>query len=708
MIESFNEFLKKSGYNEIFEKNNIGDDIPKVFTEDDFEKPDFVSDDKYIFKISSIVLKVLKRNFEKNWLVHPYIISVNGKKGSMIYSVNDRIYLILIRDGIEKEIVLFKENPLETNNSKSSLSLSTVKSNNGFSTLVDTLIGFIADMGSNVNEAFTVLKPEDIGTSVAGVGVKDIVSKIMGVGKLGKRDSDTAIPRECMVAFIKLFEKLSDKEIAQLMCEKWVNEVDDIRFNDVIKDVREELMVVQKALFTDKDGELPDLTSKTSSGVPTAFLNAQSKQVKIVHMILSACDYGMGDKGAFMRECWFWGAGKSGKILVELNSEGVYVVTETFEDMKGAIEELERNLKRVEVIAEAMLRCSQQGGGGGTLAKLEGKISTSRGFFISGISGVGKSYGIREAIRKTKAKEGVDFKYLDYSTPITLYKQMYRFNDMVLIFEETEAMLEDTSVSKMLKVGLSPDEQERQNFQSPASDAGKAKTSLGKKYNGWYDDSFLSRKERYYYDVGTVSDYDRRKMFKKIKKEIEDGEKRKSDGEGKLSPEDIVKAAMNRVEQEIPNQQETQFPAQFTFNGYVIMTTNKSTYAFATDKSLRENWAAIKSRFFTLDISPKYRVVWNWIKQKIDAEAKNPDIPDEMRLVPLKGKAQDATMENVVGFIDSIMEGAFNKNGEYYGAINLRTMSMLKKILMCEDNDRKDWEDFIKNKMHISTERTDF
>ena len=132
---------------------------------------------------------------------------------------------------------------------------------------------------------------------------------------------------------------------------------------------------------------------------------------------------------------------------------------------------------------------------------------------------------------------------------------MYRFNDMVLIFEETEEMLEDTSVFKMLKVGLSPDEQERQNFESPASDAGKAKTSLGKKYNGWYDDSFLSRKERYYYDVGTVSDYDRRKMFKKIKKEIEDGEKHKS--EGKLSPEDIVKAAMNRVEQEIPNQQET-------------------------------------------------------------------------------------------------------------------------------------------------------
>ena len=52
MIESFNEFLKKSGYNEIFEENNTGGDMPKVFTEDDFEKPDFVSDDKYILKIS--------------------------------------------------------------------------------------------------------------------------------------------------------------------------------------------------------------------------------------------------------------------------------------------------------------------------------------------------------------------------------------------------------------------------------------------------------------------------------------------------------------------------------------------------------------------------------------------------------------------------------------------------------------------------------
>ena len=68
----------------------------------------------------------------------------------------------------------------------------------------------------------------------------------------------------------------------------------------------------------------------------------------------------------------------------------------------------------------------------------------------------------------------------------------------------------------------------------------------------------------------------------------------------------------------------------------------------------------------------------------------------------------ESVQEYVDSNTDSIMEAALNKDGEYYGAINLRTMTLLKDILMCEDNDRKDWEDFIKNKMHISTERTDF
>ena len=43
MIESFNEFLKKSGYSQVFERNYM-EDVEVGFTEDDFKKGEGVFD----------------------------------------------------------------------------------------------------------------------------------------------------------------------------------------------------------------------------------------------------------------------------------------------------------------------------------------------------------------------------------------------------------------------------------------------------------------------------------------------------------------------------------------------------------------------------------------------------------------------------------------------------------------------------------------
>lgn len=87
--------------------------------------------------------------------------------------------------------------------------------------------------------------------------------------------------------------------------------------------------------------------------------------------------------------------------------------------------------------------------------------------------------------------------------------------------------------------------------------------------------------------------------------------------------------------------------------------------------------------------------------------AKNPDIPDEMRLLPVKGKAHDATLENVIAYIDSVMDGTIQEEGRVYGLMNFRVIAGIKDIVGSSKNTREYWEEYIKNKMLISSERLD-
>lgn len=698
MIESFNEFLKKSGYSQVFERNYM-EDVEVGFTEDDFKKPNFVIDDQHFLKYSSIVLKFLKRNFSKDWCVYPYIISANGKRASMIYAKDDGIYIVLTKIGIEKNVILYNQNPLEVDGLKSLISFSSLKG--GFLDVLNTLVGFIGDVNgginADINESISKLTKDDgsVKPGVSAVSVKGIVDAIMGEGAPGHRSTENAIPRHCMKEFLELFETMNDKEIAELMVTDWSD--------------NELLRTVQEKLFADKKTkQLPDLSSVSTSGVPNAVLNAQGRQVKIVHMILCGCDDFMPtDKAKQMRECWFWGGGKTGKLLVEMNARGEWIVSETLDDIVKGTRKLERLMNKVTNVTDAMLRCVQQGGGAGTLEDLRGIISGSRAMFITGLAGIGKSRGIQDAIDATKAKENVDYVYAQYSTPIQLYRQLYTYNGMVIIFEEGESMLEDEKTTQMLKFALSADEAERQRFIAPGADAVKATTSGGKKYNGWYDVSMLSRRERYFCDVGIVSDYERRKIFNKKLDALKKEEQKKSSEEPKIAERELVRQAMSETEAECSSRQEAQFPTKFTFNGYVIITTNKPISDFITDKSLRNNWGAISSRFEKIDISPTYKVVWNWIKGKIMDAAKNPDIPDEMRLLPVNGKAQDATLENVIAYIDSVMDGTVQDEGCVYGLMNFRVIAGIKDIVSSSKNSREDWEEYIKGKMLISSERTD-
>ena len=196
MIKKFDDFFDKSNQ-EIFENVNAGvlDDtvtLDSIDQEDaqDFVEPDMVSDDRYLSKISNIVLKHLKKRITSKFLVHPFVLNIDDKKCAMIYNTNS--YMILFKNGIEKEIVYFKSNPLLNGETKSEFSVSTRKL--GFLAMIRSLVDLISANSSTINEARSTL---EIGPAT---------KPISGLATVAKKCADS-LDDSVMAEFLKYYEK---------------------------------------------------------------------------------------------------------------------------------------------------------------------------------------------------------------------------------------------------------------------------------------------------------------------------------------------------------------------------------------------------------------------------------------------------------------------------------------------------------------------
>jgi hypothetical protein len=220
-----------------------------------------------------------------------------------------------------------------------------------------------------------------------------------------------------------------------------------------------------------------------------------------------------------------------------------------------------------------------------------------------------------------------------------------------------------------------------------------------------------TRRERYYLEVGSISNYEKKKWIEKKINDI----KRKDDlmkkddkayaATGGLSDASIRLKAEQEFKAWEENEQNSHYPTQFTFNGFIINVTNKTLDEFSNDRRLKSHWGAISSRMSVIDISPRARVIWAWLKQKIYKSAEDKSIPDEDKLFPLVGRAENATLENVVNYIDLVMTGGENKNGNVYGKISFRTITNIRDYINSSENSENFWKKMIRQEMFISSER---
>lgn len=668
MIKKFDDFFDKSNqmvvessaqvaeseYEDI--ENGIAFDDEDLTEAEDFQAPRMVADNKYLSKISMIVVKHLRKRVSAPFMIYPFVLTINGKDCSMIQSQTSS--LVLFKDGVEKTIAYFKGNPLKEPGIKSDFAVSTRKL--GFLAMIRTLVDFVAtqfESDGKVNEARSTPEITPLSPKTLYVAYIPLCKKL---------NDTTKIPKDAMYEFLKYFEMYEDSEIKKMLC------------NDPAE-LPEALQIVQKSLATQKDGVTIDA-------------NAATRAVYVTHMALCGVTYGLGDKEAkALRDVWFWGGGKSGKLAIEFSASGGYVVKEAEDVMDSRVDELQRKMNSVYRAAEGVCKYIKSGGKD---ISMRGEIAKHRGILITGVAGIGKTVALNKAIRDTHLIENVDYKKMGNATTGAreVYHELYEGNNMLLIYDDTPDMFDTPSKVSLWKLAMEGDEANRMVM----SPDGEAKKSSRIFYNA--SDPDMTRQDRYFREIGRFTPYEKDEWIKKESKKIASEYKSRKGGEDSpLTAEGIKIMATKRFKEYEDNEAVSLIPDRFLFNGIIVYISNQTLSTFR--KSVKDHWDAISSRMEMIDISPTRKVVWAWLRKKIMADAADAAKPDALRILPIETSIK---IDDVVSHIDDIMEGKFNDESNVYGKINFRIIANIKDYITFES---PEWKQKILDNMLLNSER---
>lgn len=670
MIESFSEFNKRTPQN-LFEEASlpqVGDSYEDGVVLDSIdqeeleksEKPDIkmVSDSKILSKMTMYVIKVLRKSIKtENFLVNPYLLEIDGKECSMIYSLSKTMFFVIYREGINKVVTYFKENPVGVGDVKSELSVSTSKF--GITQAIQTLIDiFELNNDGKLNEE--VAPPKDD----PHIAWPTIYKKLY--------DGEDRVVQSFMAQFIKLYNSYTPAQIySNYLCNPDVTDeyIENIRFA---------------------------LTGKTDAA---SLSEATARRFAIaIHLLICGLT-GVADAitAAKLKKLWFFGAGKSGEIAID-SAEGVgYFVKEAQNLIDEKVDELQRKMDSVTKSAQGI--CKYIKSNGKDEVDMRRAMGLYRGLLITGVAGVGKTYSLKKEYRKLA--KNVD--YIEVGNKTTsareVYKDLCQHNNMLLIYDDTPDMFNTEQKISLWKGALEYEEQDR-CIVCPDGDA-RGNSSI---YYPTRDPGF-TRQDQYYREIGKFTTQEKEEWIEKRKKELRKYhlEKRKVERDY-MDLEFIEKYIKIKAQEDFKkhekNEAETLLPDSFIFNGIIVYISNKSLSGFRKD--VGDHWGAIKRRMKAIDISPTRKVVWYWLRRKIVEDMNNESIPNDLKILPVESEIPGYNLNEILKYIDDIVEGKYNNDVEIYGEINWGTIKNFREYLFYG---QEEWKESILQDMRIDAIR---
>ena len=305
----------------------------------------------------------------------------------------------------------------------------------------------------------------------------------------------------------------------------------------------------------------------------------------------------------------------------------------------------------------------------------------SRGLYVTGRAGVGKSYAVDETLKKNGMVKNRD--YIDVgngaTTATALYKTMYKYNGKLIILDDAANVVSGANRIAFWKSLLQT---------NPKETKWPRETATNGKTPAFYEVTGKTRQERYYAEIGAKSEEEKKEFFNKKKRmwrKSEDGDY------------DVYLKNIEDEWNELKKNTKPLIPDEFVFDGCVIvignMTPEELRQSVMKDGGKRD-WDAISQRFQPIEINPPSESLWKAIQKQIRTQqsTSEEELPDSMCLIP---------REYVDEFIDEVNMLLSGEEGPDYQNISWRMACQIGQALKGEKG-RRMWKSRLRAVMQTS------
>ena len=584
MIKSFKDFEDELKGQKIYEAEMIDDvreENEDVFKEEDVVVPEMISDNKFLLKISKIVLKRLEASGLGEFGVNPTIITIDDVPGVYFYNYDDpTMNIVICRNANGKHAYLFRKFVMGENN-VADLVLSTAKL--GFSDIIDQLI-------SN-------LTPNAIEEGL-------ICEWFEGSFNYSEKDVEKVANMDISVR----------QTIVNLLKDDSANGVSKKIFNNNTVEPFATLYAAIEGIY----GKVNQSNVKKVVDIFDRALNKKTDHTEVFN-VLNDCKFG-------------------GKTAITSMGGVSAMVDDDMEEFSDAYKkrveqdtkDYESSMERIYEMASAMCRYVKKNG---DLDDDDLSALPKRAMIITGKGGIGKSHSIERALKDEGMVEDRDYYNMTSgSTAVqALFKKLYDYNGKLLIFDDSGELFNSTYKLNMWKHALDPDVDK--------SDIELSRAAVGDKAGDgrMYVPAGKTRQERYFLEVGHSSLEEKSKFQKKRFAELEKKYREETGDHSTLTASqrsefnEIIATEWNQKEEE----KEPLMPNKFKYKGVIIIISNDTRDAFKKEVGVG-NWNAIVDRMRSFDLHPMAESIWAVIKKKLIDERDTPEeiLPSKMCMIP--------------------------------------------------------------------------
>ena len=572
-----------------------------------------VASDPFLKKLALIVLNVLGKSDVGNYAVYPDIVYIDGVPGVWFYNPdNKNKSIVACRDSYNKTIAVFSKFSIDGEN-EADVTYSSNKL--GFKAMMSNVVSYL--QGEPVNEA----------RFAAGYGPKHIgmvkelsdVAREYIVGLLTKAGKPGPVVRE-----IDRGEATGDP-----VCKEIVT-----KFPGTI------LKYCVNIIWDAMNDTYPELR-----GI-----------LKPEHV--------SGGKGGSTEVTTTFGE----KYDVEAYEEKLKMEHEKWLD--DQTEEYDAATQLISDIVDTFCHYVKQNG---VLNADDASVFTSKGLYITGGAGVGKTYAMFETMKKNNMVEKKDyFEFANGATDVdALYRTMYKYNGKLIILDDAANVVSGNKRIAFWKRIL-------QTKPVPVRMPREARSDNG----DYYEVGKKTRQERYFAEIGQKSDTEKEEYAKKRRKDLSSAEY--SDREA------IIKAEWD----EMKKNTKPLIPDEFLFTGCIVVVGNMSIDELRAEVERSGgsgDWDAIQQRFQPISVNPPYEVIWRVLQRKLrEEQSKSEDeLPDVLCTIP---------RDYIDEFIDEVNSVLDGKYGPGYTGVSWRLLVNMSPVFRGTKGLRQ-WKNLLKGQM---------